>query len=107
MHAQVIYISILLCCMPLLYKNELTQLTGSTSNYTVNLSGIVLLSLSLSAAVMLWGYLYTLFERNKNKGSTSNQDSYSGGGGYYKVNNQKKKMWVGLYLLLCKTKRNG
>ncbi len=94
--------------MPLLYKNELTQLTGSTSNYTVNLSGIVLLSLSLSAAVMLWGYLYTLFERNKNKGSTSNQDSYSGGGGYYKVNNKKnKKMWVGLYLLLCKTKRNG
>lgn len=64
-------------------------MTGSTSNYTVNLSGIVLLSLSLSAAVMLWGYLYTLFERNKNKGSTSNQDSYSGGGGYYKVNNQK------------------
>lgn len=38
---------------------------------------------------MLWGYLYTLFERNKNKGSTSNQDSYSGGGGYYKVITKK------------------
>lgn len=63
------------------------QLTGSTSNYTINLSGIILLSLSLSAAVMIWGYLYTLFDNTNKSGSSGGGGDYSyNGGGGYKVN---------------------
>lgn len=37
------------------------SLSGSTANYTINLTGIILLGLALSAAVTLWAYLHTLF----------------------------------------------
>jgi hypothetical protein len=40
---------------------DLLQLSGSTANYTINLTGIILLGLALSAAVTLWAYLHTLF----------------------------------------------
>ena len=61
------------------------QLTGTTSNYTINLTGIVMLSLSLTAAVMIWGYLYTLFEKSRAKAAET--IGSSGGGGSYKVIN--------------------
>ncbi len=39
------------------------QLNGNTANYTINLTGIILLGLAMSSAVTLWSYLHLLFER--------------------------------------------
>ncbi|XP_046452454.1 uncharacterized protein LOC124200304 isoform X1 [Daphnia pulex] len=38
------------------------SLTGATSNSTLNLSGIVLLGMSLSAAVCIWAYTHNLLD---------------------------------------------
>lgn len=39
------------------------KLTGSKSNVTLNLSGIVILGLSLSAAVSFWAYTLSALEK--------------------------------------------
>ncbi|KAI9553905.1 hypothetical protein GHT06_019175 [Daphnia sinensis] len=41
------------------------SLTGATSNTTLNLSGIVLLGMSLSAAVSIWAYTHNLFSAHQ------------------------------------------